>query len=156
MPSRSRTTALLLALAGALLSGCGGGGDVPDEAPIGNVERSGTITAANLAIVVDGSGTGVLVGTLVNDGSEEDRLVAVEVVDEDGEAVPVEIEGGAVELPAGDAVQLAEAPLVVLSSESLRPGFRPGITLEFERAEAIVDTVGVEPDTGPYSGVEVP
>lgn len=157
-PPRSsllRTTLVCL-LASVPVTACGGDGDVPNEAPIGNVERTGSITAANLAIVVDGSGGGVLVGTLVNDGEEADRLVDVQVVDEEGVEVPVEIEGGGVELPVDEAVQLAEAPLVVLSSDALRPGFRPELTLEFEVAPPIVDTASVEPATGPYAGVEVP
>lgn len=157
---RSRSSAPVLALVAALLAGCGGDGDVPNEAPIGNVERTGEITVANLAVVVDGSGSGVLVGTIVNDGESADTLVGVSLEGPTGEPVPVEVTGGAVELPVDEPVQLAvragEAPLVVLTSDDLRPGFRAPIVLEFDEAPAITDTVGIESATEAYADVEVP
>lgn len=149
----SLLSGMVLMLA-AFVTGCyADPGD--DEPSIGNVERNETVTAANLAIVSDGQGNAVLVGTLINNGEEEDRLVDVEVSSESG-PVEVNLTDGPVDLPVEEPVRLAEDPRVTLRSEELRQGFRAPLELTFESSAAISTTVTVESQTGPYADIEIP
>lgn len=126
-----------------------------DEPSSGNVERNETVTASNLVIVSDGQGNAVLVGTLINNGETEDRLVDVDV---ESESRPVEVSfvNGPVRLPVEEPVRLADDPAVTLSSEELRQGFRAPLELTFESSAPISTTVTVESQTGPYADVEIP
>lgn len=146
-------SAVLLFLA-ALVAGCyADPGD--DEPSVGNVERNETVTAANLAIVSDGQGNAVLVGTLVNNGDAEDRLVDVDVESERG-PVEVNLVNGPVELPVEEPVRLADSPAVTLESTELRQGFRAPLELTFDSSAAISTTVTVESQTGPYADIDIP
>lgn len=144
----------VVVLLAAFVTGCyADPGD--DEPSIGNVERNETVTAANLAIVSDGEGNAVLVGTLTNNGEDSDQLVDVDVESEDG-PVEVDLAEGPVDLPVEEPVRLAESPKVTLQSAELRQGFRAPVELTFESSAAISTTVTVESQTGPYEDIEVP
>lgn len=151
-----RPFASLLAATLMLTSACVAE-DGEAEPSEGQVERNETVTAANLAIVTDGQGRGVLVGTLVNDGAGEDRLVDVDVEGELVEfPVAVELIDGPVTLPTNTPVRLADDPAVVISSDRLVQGFRAPLELTFESSAPIVTTVTVEPQTDPYADIEIP
>ncbi len=150
---RSPLAVVVLVLA-ALLTGCFQQ-DTDVEPSSGNVERNETVTAANLVIVTDGQGNGVLVGTLINNGETEDRLVGVDVESESG-PVEVELADGPVALPQEEPVRLADPVRVTLRSEQLRQGWRAPVELTFESSAAISTTVTVESQTGPYADVEIP
>ena len=145
---------VVLMFVGVFSAGCyADPGD--DEASSGNVERNETVTASNLVIVSDGQGNAVLVGTLINNGETDDRLVDVDVESESG---PVEVSfvNGPVQLPVEEPVRLADDPAVTLRSEELRQGFRAPLELTFESSAPISTTVTVESQTGPYADVEIP
>lgn len=142
--------ALMLA---ASVSGCYT--DPESEPSIGQVERNETVTASNLAIVSDGEGNAVLVGTLVNNGEVEDQLVDVDVESESG-PVEVTLVEGPIDLPVQEPVRLAEPPRVTLDSAELRQGFRAPLELTFESSAGISTTVTVEPHTSPYEDIEIP
>lgn len=159
MSSRTRMirpSAVLMTLALVFMSACvAEDGDAePSE---GQVERTESVTASNLAIVTDGEGRGVLVGTLVNDGGGEDRLVDVDVEGELVEfPVAVELIDGPVALPTETPVRLADDPTVVISSDRLVQGYRAPLELTFESSAPIVTTATVEPQTAPYEDIEIP
>jgi hypothetical protein len=131
-------------------------GSGENEPSLGQVERNETVTASNLVIVTDGEGYGVLVGTLINDGDEQDRLVDVDVEGELSQPVRVELLDGAIALPPDSPVRLADDPTVAVSSDRLVPGFRVPLELTFDSSAAIATTVTVEPQTDPYADIEVP
>ncbi len=151
-----RPSAVLLTAALMLTSACGPDGDGDSQPPIGQVERNATVTASNLAIVTDGEGRGVLVGTLVNDGEGEDRLIDVDAEGELEFPIAVELVGGPVVIPPETPVQLADDPAVLISADRLVQGFRAPLELTFESSAQIVTTVPVEPRTGPYADIEIP
>ncbi|EFQ82468.1 hypothetical protein HMPREF0063_11677 [Aeromicrobium marinum DSM 15272] len=146
-------------MAGLVLATAGCDADPPQhERSSGQVERTESVTAANLVIVVDGDGRGVLIGTLLNRGPGADRLVDVDAEGESLLELPIAVDlvGGPVTLPSDEPVRLAEQPEVVLSSVRLVPGFRAPLELTFAESDPIVTTVRVEARTGPYADVSIP
>lgn len=136
------------------LTGCyADAGD--DEPSVGQVERTETVTASNLAFVSGGEGRATLVGTLLNEGEETDRLVDVDAETDSG-PVEVELVRGPVELPVDESVRLAPDPSVLITSDDLRQGYRVELELTFARSRSISTTVTVESQTGPYADVEIP
>lgn len=137
----------------AVLTGCGG--DPETEAPIGAVVRSERMDALNLAIVTDDSETGTLVGTMVNQASEDDALTGVTVDSENG---PVEafLLDGEVALPPEETVRLADNENSVGLRGTLPKGRFVEITLEFEDSRTLTTLLPIEPPTGPYDDIEVP
>jgi hypothetical protein len=120
----------------------------------GQVARTETMDALDLVLVTNGKGVARLIGTLVNQADEPDRLVGLDV---DAE-------------PAGHSVVLADAPYVLepdepfrlyrdgnvtLVAEAMAPGYRADLTLVFARSTPITTTVPVERDTGVYRDIEV-
>lgn len=149
-----RPLTLVVALfAGLVLTACADETEL--EPPIGQVENNATVTAANMAIVTDDEGNAVLVGTLVNNGEQEDRLLEVVVRTEGGETVPVTLTSDVV-LPVEEPVRLADDPSVLIGSEQLNQGFRAPLELAFAESEPIETTVTVEPRSGPYKDIEIP
>lgn len=152
-----RRSALLVAwlAAATLLAACGR--DVEAEPSFGQVERNESLTAANLTIVTDGEGNGVLVGTIINNAPETDMLTDVRVRGEIAELpVDVLLVRGPVSLPTQEPVRLADDPAVLVDAERLRVGFRAPIRLVFARSTTIETTVTVEAQTGIYADIEVP
>lgn len=158
MRRHTRRTRLLPLLVVAILLAVGGCGteSVDAEPSIGQVERNATVTAANLAIVTDGHGRGVLVGTLINNASAGDRLLDVDAEGELEFPIAVALVDGPVLLPPENPVRLADEPAVVISADRLVQGFRAPLELTFASSAAITTTVPVEPPTGPYADIEIP
>jgi hypothetical protein len=121
---------------------------------LGQVERTETITAADLILVTNGRGVARMVGTLVNDAEAEDRLVGPDIATDVGEYSGTFAEGPIV-LPTDEPVRLPRDALVTVLSDSLRPGFRADIRLSFRNSETITTTVPVEPQEGVYEEVEI-
>lgn len=154
MIRKSALVSVVLMFLAGFVTGCyADPGD--DEPSSGNVERNETVTAANLVIVSDGEGNAVLVGTLINNGEAEDRLVDVAVESESG-PVAVNLVNGPLELPVEEPVRLADGPAVTLQSAELRQGFRAPLELTFDSSATISTTVTVESQTGPYADIDVP
>lgn len=155
MPVRSlRSLLFFLALALVPLTGCAGTKKSQGEPSLGQVERTETITAADLVLVTNGRGVARLVGTLLNDAEEEDRLVGLDIATDIGE-YSVTFAEGPIVLPTGEPVRLARDALVTVLTNSLRPGFRADMRLSFRNSETITTTVLVEPQKGVYAEVEI-
>lgn len=154
MGRRSALLSVVVAVLAVVTAGCSSN-EVEEKFSVGAVERNEVITAANVAIVTDGEGNAVLVGTLINDGEEADRLLDVDVASEIG-PIEVDLPEGPVDIPVGEPVRLAPEPLVTLRSEELRQGFRAPVELVFESSTPISVMVTVEPHTEPYEDIEIP
>lgn len=152
MPGRTiryLVTCLLLILP---LSACG---EPTESTPaVGQVERTETIDALNLVLVTNGDGVARLVGTLLNESDELDRLVGVDVDTEIGE-FSVILADAPVLLPSEEPVKLARDAVVTVVSDALRPGFRAELTLVFRESEPIVTTVPVKLQEGIYEDVDI-
>lgn len=147
----------VLAVVAVMLATGGCYADPGDYEPsIGQVERNATVTAANMAIVTDGEGRGVLVGTLINNGEVADRLLDVDVEGELSFPAAVALVDGPVLLPPEEPVRLADDPAVLVAADRLVQGFRAPLELTFEVSSPITTTVTVESQTGPYADIEIP
>jgi hypothetical protein len=159
MTLRSRTRALAGTVALVLamvLAGCTGTDRRAagvDESR-GQVERTESMDALDLVLVTNGKGVARLIGTLVNQADQPDRLVGLDVDTE----------------PAGHSVVVADAPYVLEQDEPFRlyrdgnvtvyadafaPGYRADLTLVFARSVPITTTVPVKRNTGVYRDIEV-
>lgn len=137
-----------------LLSGC-----VPDPvkdyAPaIGTNERVSGMDALSFAIVTDGSGTGTLVGTLINTSEKPNALVGASVTTERA-SVDAVLEGGDLGLPPGETVPVARNNAVSASSQDFPVGFFVELRLTFRNGPPVEMLVPVEPQRGPYAEIEV-
>ncbi|QSR28919.1 hypothetical protein CFI00_00055 [Nocardioides sp. S5] len=143
---------ILLAL---VLAGCGSDrrADAVDESS-GQVERTESIDALNLVLVTDGTGVARLIGTLVNQADEPDRLVGLDV-DAEPPGYTVIFADGPYLLPEGEPLRLYRDANVTLLSEAFVPGYRADVTLAFAGSEPLTTTVPVERNTGIYRDVEV-
>lgn len=130
--------------------------DNPASVPpvAGQVERTATMDALNLVLVTNGDGAARLIGTLVNQADEPDRLVGLDV-DAEPPGYSVLLVDGPVVLPEGDPVELYRDANVTVVSEAFRPGFLADVTLVFAESEPIVTSVPIERNTGIYAEVEV-
>jgi hypothetical protein len=145
-----------MACALPLLLGAGCNQDSTESEPsVGQVERTNTMTAANLAFVTAGEGTATLVGRLINDGEQPDRLVDVDAESEQG-PLDVRLVGEPVAVQPTEPVRLGPEPSVVAELQGMQPGLRVELELSFERSAPISTTVTVESQTGPYADIEVP
>lgn len=127
---------------------------VESEPAVGQVERTESIDALNMVLVTRGDGVARLVGTLINESDELDRLVGVDVDTEIGD-FSVILGDAPVLLPSEEPKKLARDAVVTVISEALRPGFRPELTLVFRNSEPIVTTVPVKLQEGIYEDVEI-
>lgn len=127
---------------------------VESEPSIGQVERTKSMDALGMALVTNGRGAARLVGTLVNNAEESDRLIGVDV-DPTVESFDVVIADGPIVLPPEEPVTLARDAQMTVFADGFVPGFRPEIRLVFLNSAPIVTTVPVETQSGPYSEVEV-
>lgn len=128
--------------------------EVATEPSIGQVERTESMDALGMALVTNGQGAARLVGTLVNNADEPDRLIGVDV-DPTVESFDVVIADGPIVLPPEEPVTLARDAQMTVFADRFVPGFRPELRLVFLNSAPIVTTVPVETQTGPYAEVEV-
>lgn len=124
------------------------------EAPVGQVERTETIEALDLVLVTNGNGVARLVGTIINEADEDDRLIGIDVDTEIGE-FSVIVADAPIVLRPDEPVKLAREAVVTVLSKALRPGFRGELTLVFRDSPPIVTTVPVKLQEGIYEDVEV-
>ncbi|NPC43339.1 hypothetical protein [Nocardioides sp. zg-1230] len=127
---------------------------VETEASIGQVERTESMDALGMALVTNGQGAARLVGTLVNQADDPDRLIGVDVEPTVG-SFDVVIADGPIVLPPEEPVTLARDAQMTVFTDRFVPGFRPELRLVFLNSAPIVTTVPVETQTGPYAEVEV-
>ncbi len=161
-PSRRRRLFAAAAVAAGLpvLSGCASGFDSPvlqDYTPATGVnQREGGVWGMNLLLVAPESGSGTLVGALLNKTARPDRLVGVAVTAAQG-APPLQASmlGSSVTLPPGRLVELSEPPVVEVEGEA-RHGLFVQLTLQFERARPIQVKVPVVEHAGAYADVQLP
>lgn len=126
----------------------------PTGAGVGQYERTQSIDALNLVLVTNGEGVARLVGTLLNEGEEVDRLVGMDIDTEIGD-FSVIVADAPVELAPDEPVKLARDAQVTVLSDALRPGYRAELLLVFRNSEPIATTVLVERQEGIYEDVEV-
>ena len=147
------TAAAAVTLAG-LLSGCGAGFDatsVKAYAPSdGIMADSGHLRILNTLVVAsDSFSSGVVVATIVNDGSKADELTSITSPDGkvdltgDGTIEP----GAAVHLGAGTELS------ATLSSLTSLPGETITLHLRFTRADPVTIRTVVVPASGPYTSI---
>ena len=147
------TAAAVLTLAG-LLSGCGAGFDatsVKAYAPSdGIMADSGHLRILNTLVVAsDSFSSGVVVATIVNDGSKADELTSITSPDGkvdltgDGTIAP----GAAVQLGAGTELS------ATLSSLTSLPGETITLHLRFARADPVTIHTVVVPASGAYASI---
>jgi hypothetical protein len=150
---RRRTTIGLLAAAAPLLTACGAGFDAQTnqvyQPAVGVNDRSGDVFVINALVVTDGSGSGTVVASLVNTAAEDDALTEVVATATSGAPLEASALGAGIDIPAGDAVQLADEGVTVSTtavaegsgSEQSEGGVTAGsfVTLQFvfERAQVV-------------------
>jgi hypothetical protein len=140
----------------AVLAGCTGSDrrdDGVDESR-GQVARTATMDALDLVLVTNGKGVARLVGTLVNQGDQPDRLVGLDV-DAEPAGYSVVLADGPYELPEDEPFRLYRDANVTVVAEAFSPGYRADLTLVFADSAPITTTVPVERNTGVYRDVEV-
>lgn len=116
---------------------------------------TGDLQLRNLIAVSDLQGRATLVGTIINQGSEADRLVGVSVPRGRSAAQPVALEPGR---PAvlGVRTELGEPSQVTLQSPRIQAGRTITLRFEFEDAAPVSAEVMVVRRTGPYATVPPP
>ena len=149
---RLLTLVMMLVTVGAL-SGCSSN-DLEYEPSIGSNARTPSMQALSLAVVTDGEGLGTLVGTMVNEGDETDRLVDVQATAETG-PIPTRLPGGPVALPTDEPVRLSTTKAVLMESDNLRQGYWVDLTLSFADSRQMTLKAPVEPRSGPYAEIEI-
>lgn len=145
-------TALVTALV-TLLAGCGDD-PVESEPAQGTVARTESVDALNLVLVTEGLGVARLVGTVINQAEETDRLVGIDVDTEIGE-FSVIVARAPLTLPTDEPLELARDAEVSVLAERLRPGFMAELTLVFANSAPIQVQAPVREREGAYSDVEV-
>jgi hypothetical protein len=171
--SRRRRTAIALALLlvfAPLIAACGAGFEAQTnqvyQPAEGVNDRSGEVFVINALLVTDGTGTGTVVASLINQGSEPDRLVAVVASATNGAPLDSSDLGEGLELLPQQPVQLAAEVISVTAttdaaeSGSEEPaGVEAGgfVTLQFqfERASVVELQVPVVAKESEHSDVYV-
>lgn len=120
----------------------------------GQVERTATIDALDLVLVTNEKGVARLIGTLINQADQPDRLVGLDV-DSEPPGHSVILADGPYVLPEDEPLRLYRDANITLLSEAFTPGYRADVTLVFAHSEPISTTVPVETNTGIYKDVEV-
>ena len=155
---RRRTAIALLAACAPVLAACGANFDAQTnqvyQPAVGVNDRSGDVYVVNALVVTDGSGTGTVVASLINQANQSDRLVNVLASTTAG--APLEATGlrKGIELPPLEAVQIVDDRVVSVTSTAAgaEPGSDKGgvtaggyvtLQLQFERAPVVEVTVPV-------------
>lgn len=154
-PRTRALAALSVALLAFSLAGCSSDrrADGVDESS-GQVERTATIDALNLVLVTNGDGVARLIGTLVNQADQPDRLVGLDV-DAEPPGYSVILADGPYVLPEDDPLRLYRDANVTLLSEAFTPGYRADLTLVFANSGPLRTTVPVEKNIGIYRDIEI-
>jgi hypothetical protein len=147
------TAVAALALAG-LLSGCGAGFDatsVKAYAPSdGIMADTGDLRILNALVVAsDSFSSGVVVATIVNDGTQADELTSI--TSPDG---TVDLTGdGTIEPGAAVAMSAGSQLSATISSLTSLPGETITLHLRFSRAHPVTVHTVVVPASGPYASI---
>ena len=147
------TAAAAVTLVG-LLSGCGAGFDatsVKAYAPSdGIMADTGHLRILNTLVVASASfSSGVVVATIVNDGTEADELT--DITSPDG---TVELTGdGTIEPGAAVALSAGSEPSATITSLTSLPGETITLHLRFTRADPVTIRTVVVPASGPYTAI---
>jgi copper(I)-binding protein len=144
---RRRAASAALVLLVPLLAACGFGAqtDRVYQAAAGTNNRDGVVDVLNAVIVSDTDGEGTFAGTLVNKGDAKDTLVSVT-----GASGTVNVE-----LPPGQAVNLATEGQVRLQSSDISGGVFVPLTLQFSSGQTTKIDVPVFGHNGDYANVPV-
>lgn len=140
------------------LSGCSTGFDAQTvqvySASDGTDIREGDVSVLSAAIVADAAGdSGILSAGLVGLPDQDDSLTSVQVTDDEGTALTVEIVGGAVDIPAGQLVLTADGADVAISGAELTPGTLLDVAFTFANAAPVSGSVPVVEREGAYAEV---
>jgi hypothetical protein len=120
----------------------------------GQVERTATVDALDLVLVTNTDGVARMIGTLINQAEQPDRLLGLDV-DSEPPGHSVILADGPYVLREDEPLRLYRDANVTLLAEELTPGYRAEVTLVFASSEPIQTTVPVEPNTGIYRDIEV-
>lgn len=150
----AHTVIALLVVPIMLLVGCAEHDRPRYEPAAGTNARIKGMDALGVAVVIDDTGVGTLVGTLLNTADTPNALVSANAVT-DRAAIGIVMPRGDLELPPDDLVKLAPNSAVSLTSAKLTPGFYAEIELEFRHGPSMELLVPVEPQKGPYAEIEV-
>jgi copper(I)-binding protein len=144
---RRRVAAAALVLLVPMLAACGFGAQTDQvyQAAAGSNNRDGVVDVLNALIVSDTDGQGTFAGTLVNKGTSKDTLVSVT-----GATGTVDVD-----VPAGQAVNLATEGQVRLQSDDIKPGDYVTLTLQFSSGQTTEIAVPVMAHSGDYADVPV-
>ena len=137
------------------LTACGGP-DLRYTPAVGVTELGEDMDALSLTVVTDGEGNATLVGTLLNHGSQPDKLLGVTATSPStGQTVTTTLPQGPVTLPVEEPVQLAERFAVRLTEPSFRLGYALDVTLSFARAGDITLKVLMYSQEGYFDDVPI-
>jgi hypothetical protein len=144
---RRRVATAALVLLVPMLAACGFGAQTDQvyQAAAGTNDRDGVVDVLNALVVSDTDGQGTFAGTLVNKGTTKDTLVSV--TDASGTV--------AVDVPAGQAVNLATEGQVRLQGSDIKAGNFVSLTLQFAGGQTTELAVPVVAHTGDYVDVPV-
>jgi hypothetical protein len=168
LPSRRQSARCRRLLAAAFvaaalpaLSGCASNFGSPVLQPYNpsvgvDVRRDGVWGMNMLVVLPSSGGQGTLVGALLNQSGQTDRLVAAEVSAEprQGSMSSTLVRPGAA-LEPGRLVEMSD-PTTVAVQGDVTPGLMVDLTLQFQRSRAIHTQVPVVTPTGPYAQVPLP
>jgi copper(I)-binding protein len=146
-PVRRRVAVAALVLLVPILAACGFGAQTDQvyQAGAGVNNRDGAVDVLNALIVSDTDGQGTFAGTLVNKGTTNDTLVSMS--SSSGQV--------SVEVPAGQAVNLATDGKVRVQSDDIEPGNFVSLTLQFASGQSTEVDVPVVSHSGDYADVPV-
>jgi hypothetical protein len=146
---RAAIAALLLA---PVLTACGFSEQTDQvyQPAVGVNDRSGTIDILNALVVSGTDGSGTFAGTLVNkDQTQADTLEGVT-----GSGITAARK--TVEVPAGQAVPLADDGIVTLKGSGIVPGSWVELTFSFSSGQSTTLKVPVVEAAGDYADVPLP
>jgi hypothetical protein len=141
--------ALLLA---PVLAACGFNAQTDQvyQPAVGVNDRSGTVDILNALVVSDTDGSGTFAGTLVNKSqTDDDTLESVS-----GPGVTASRQ--TVDVPAAEAVPLAEEGELTLTGDGIVPGKWVELTFVFSSGQSTTVKVPVVEASGDYADVPMP
>jgi hypothetical protein len=150
-PSRRRVAIAALLLA-PVLTACGFNAQTDQvyQPAVGVNDRSGAIDILNALVVSGTDGSGTFAGTLVNkDQTQADTLESVS-----GSGITASRR--TVEVPAGEAVPLADSGAVTVKGSRIVPGTWVTLTFAFSSGQSTTIKVPVVEAAGDYSDVPLP
>lgn len=145
---RVAIAALLLAPA---LTACGFNvqTDQVYQPAVGVNDRSGAVDVLNAVIVSGEDGSGTFAGTLVNTGTEADRLDSVS-------GPGITASRRTIDIPAGGNAFLAESGQVTLQGDDIEPGAFVELTLSFGNGQTTTVKAPVVAAADDFADVPLP